>query len=348
MFDLRKALLLKKLFLLLILFLAVFAVSFFYLLEQQMNQPINLSEAKLITVKPGTSLSTFSKNLVKEGWLDNRFWLRSYARLYPLKAKIKTGTFKIEADISLKKLLAQLVLGKEHQFTITFVEGSTFKQWLEQLAIQPNLTHKLSSKSISQIAQLLDINQTNPEGWFFPETYSYTQGTSDLAILKWAYKKMQNTLASQWKTRDLGLPYDNAYQALIMASIIEKETSVFAEQPLISSVFVNRLRKKMRLQTDPTIIYGLGDRYQGDITRAHKREKTAYNTYRINGLPPTPIAMAGLSAIKATLNPATSDYLYFVSDAEGKHVFSKNLAEHNIAVRQYLEKYKKQYGSNKK
>lgn len=338
----------KKIFLTLFLSLSLLIISFFTLLEKNMNQPIQLSETTLVTVRAGETLSSFSKRLIDKGWLDNRFWLRAYARIYPDLSQIKTGTFNISAHITFKKLLAQLVEGKEHQFTITFIEGSTFKQWLELLGQQTDLTQKLAGKSILDIAKLLDIDKVNPEGWFFPETYSYTRGTSDLTILKWAHNKMQMTLASQWNLRGLDLPYKNAYQALIMASIIEKETSYVAEQPLISSVFVNRLRKKMRLQTDPTIIYGLGERYQGDITRAHKREKTAYNTYRINGLPPTPIAMAGLSAIKATLNPATSDYLYFVSDAAGKHVFSKSLAEHNAAVQQYLKKYREQYSSNKK
>ena len=306
-----------------------------YLLEQQMNQPIDLQVPTIVTVKPGISLSSFSMELVNKGWIANRFWLRTYTRLYPDKSKIKTGTFKFRAHITLKELVQQLVLGKEHQFTITFVEGSTFKQWLKQLEKHPQLTHQLSGLSIPTIAQNFDINQINPEGWFFPETYAFTQGTSDLAILKRAHHEMRNKLEGLWQDRAKNLPYENAYQALIMASIIEKETSVVAEMPVISSVFVNRLRKKMRLQTDPTVIYGLGERYQGNITKVHLKEKTAYNTYRINGLPPTPIAMPGILALRAVLKPNITEFLYFVSMGNGKHIFTSNLKDHNAAVVKY-------------
>jgi|TARA_B110000090_G_scaffold58979_1_gene67392 UPF0755 protein len=327
--------LIKKI-VILCLFLCLFFVGgFFYLLDQQMSQPINLKRSTLITVKPGTSLLSFSNELVNNNWIDNRFWLRSYAKLYPEKAQIKTGTFKLNAHISLNELLNLLVIGKEHQFTITFVEGSTFKQWLEQLGKQSELTHQLSGKSIKQISQLFDINEINPEGWFFPDTYAFTEGTSDFTILKWAHIEMKNKLDTLWQKRAKNLPYKNTYQVLIMASIIEKETSVIDEMPLISSVFVNRLRKKMRLQTDPTVIYGLGDRYQGNIKRVHLREKTPYNTYRINGLPPTPIAMPGILALKAVLKPETTDFLYFVSMGNGKHIFSSNLTDHNAAVARY-------------
>ncbi len=323
---------------------AVFLLSiliFFIVLEKQMQQPLPIKKTQLLTVNKGSSVRSLAKELVTKGWIESHFWLRTYVRLYPNKVHIKAGTYQVPINSNLESLLTLLASGKEYQFQLTFIEGSTFKQWLAQLHKQPQLTHRLHSLTIKQIAKQLKIKQGNPEGWFFPETYAFTQGTEDLELLKRAYADMQLLLAQLWQSRAEGLPYKTPYQALIMASIIEKETSYVPEQPLIASVFINRLAKKMRLQTDPTVIYGLGDRYQGDITRAHLREKTAYNTYKIKGLPPTPIAMPGLSALKAALNPAISNDYYFVSAGNGKHVFSKTLAEHNRAVRKFLETYKR-------
>jgi len=330
----------KKILLTGLFFVVLLTFIFFILLEKKMQQPLPVLQEQLLTVDKGSSVSSLARKLVGHGLIENRFWLRAYARLYPNEVKIKAGTYQVPVNSNLQSLIALLASGKEHQFQLTFVEGSNFKQWLSKLQQQPQLTHSLKSLTVEQISILLGIKRSNPEGWFFPETYAFTQGTEDLELLKRAYTAMQHLLEQLWQERAAGLPYKTPYQALIMASIIEKETSHIPEQPLIASVFINRLAKKMRLQTDPTIIYGLGDRYHGDITRAHKWEKTAYNTYRINGLPPTPIAMPGISALKAALNPAVSDYYYFVSGGNGQHVFSKTLAEHNTAVRAFLAKQK--------
>jgi len=306
--------------------------------EMKIKQPLTIKQSEFITIKPGTSFNAFSKQLMDKGWLQQRFWLRSYAKFNPELSKIKSGTYQVEANTRIIELLKVVVSGKEHQFSITFIEGSTVKQVLAQLALHPHITHQLAGLSLAAVAEKLSIAQNNPEGWLFPDTYAFTQDTADINIIKRAYEKMQNALNMQWQNRAVDLPYTSPYQALIMASIIEKESGRHAEHPRIASVFVNRLNKRMRLQTDPTVIYGLGERYQGDITYAHLREKTAYNTYKIKGLPPTPIALPGAQALHAALHPESSNYLYFVSNGLGEHIFSTNLADHNRAVTKYQRK----------
>jgi UPF0755 protein len=328
----------RKIIIIILLVLLSTASALVYQFYQVLNTPLAIEKNSFLKIKSGSSISSFAKQLEHMQWIPTRFWLRNYGRLFPQKANIKAGTYLIAKNSTLAQLLTQLVEGKEHQFSVTFIEGTRFKDALRMLAEHPYIKQTIQDIDISKIATTLGVKAKNPEGWLFPDTYAFTADTLDITLLKRAYTNMQAQLNKVWQKRADNLPYKTAYQALIMASIIEKETSHIAEQPVISSVFVNRLRKRMRLQTDPTVIYGLGDRYQGDITRAHLREKTPYNTYRINGLPPTPIAMVGLSALKATLNPATSDYFYFVSGGDGKHVFSRTLAEHNLAVKAYLKK----------
>jgi UPF0755 protein len=315
---------------LLILSASLVAYTFY-----QIKQPLNIPTTQLLTIKEGTSFSRFSQQLINEGWLESRFWVRNYVRLKPEYANIKAGTYQVNKGSSIEHLLVQLVAGKEHQFSITFIEGTTFKQWLVQLSEMDNLVQTLQQSSVADIVSILNIEQANPEGLFYPETYAFTAGTTDIELLKRAQQKMTVELNLAWGSRAHPLPYENKYQALIMASIIEKESGENAEHGIISSVFINRLNKKMRLQTDPTVIYGLGERYHGDIKYRHLREKTPYNTYRINGLPPTPIAMPGKSALHAALNPLATDYFYFVSNGNGQHIFSTNLKDHNAAVAKY-------------
>ncbi len=327
----------KKIFFAVILIVIGVLLTIFSLTYLKVNEENNLSQAILITIKPGTSFNTFTKLLIKHEVIDSRFWIRNYVRINKNFAKIKAGTYQIKPKQTYQSILQMITNGKEHQFSITFVEGITLKHWIEQLKMQSDIVHEVVNKTepVKELVKLLGIKHQNPEGLFFPDTYAFTHLTTDVEIFKRAYIKMQQQLDNAWNKRVVGLPYDNAYQALIMASIIEKESGKFTEHRTISSVFVNRLNKKMRLQTDPTVIYGLGERYKGDIKRKHLREKTAYNTYRINGLPPTPIAMPGLSAIQAVMNPADTDYFYFVSNGKGKHIFSTTLTEHNKAVVKY-------------
>ena len=316
--------------------LAIAVVVVVFNANSTVNKPLNIDAATLYTIKPGKSYNHLLSDFKKRGYIDSRFSYRLHAKLNPTQVRLKAGTFEFQPNMSMIELLALVQSGMEYQFKITFVEGSTFKEWLLQLANTPYIKKTLDGKTPLEIVQSIDATVKHPEGLFFPSTYQYVAHTSDIDILKQAFKKMQVELQSSWENKQPKLPYKSPYEALIMASLIEKETGQVFEQPIIAAVFINRLAKKMRLQTDPTIIYGLGDRYTGDITYANIREKTAYNTYRIDGMPPTPIAMPGKSAIEASLNPVETKYLYFVSKGNGEHHFSTTLREHNNAVNKYI------------
>lgn len=245
--------------------------------------------------------------------------------------------------MTVKSMLQLFVSGKEAQFSIRFVEGSKLADWQKILSEAPYLKQTLADLPADKLTEMLGLPAgSHLEGRFYLDTYLYTAGTEDTQILKRAHQQMETKLAAAWKTRNTDLPYADPYEMLIMASLIEKETGVDGERKKVASVFMNRLKLKMRLQTDPTVIYGMGERYQGTIYRSDLVRVTPYNTYQIDGMPPTPIAMPGSASLDAAAKPDTTGYLYFVADGKGGHVFTTNLRDHNRAVADYRNGLKKQ------
>jgi len=304
--------------------------------HNQLNESIDLPADKgSITwvIGKGSSLTRVNRELHEAKILSHPRLLSLYARLVDLTA-IQAGQYQIEQGDSALQLLDRFNRGDVVRYQITFPEGWTFRQWLSHLASVEQFA-EIAELSGEQVMAAAGINQAHPEGWLFPDTYSYTLSDGAVDILARAHRKMVDVLDQAWTGRDMGLPYRSAYEALIMASIVEKETGLAEERSTIAGVFVRRLNKGMRLQTDPTVIYGLGDAYKGNITRAHLKTLTAYNTYRINGLPPTPIAMPSAAAIDAALHPQPGTSLYFVARGDGGHYFSDSLEQHQNAVRQY-------------
>ncbi|WP_413701694.1 endolytic transglycosylase MltG [Psychromonas sp. KJ10-10] len=273
-------------------------------------------------------------SLVKQSIVSDLRWWKVIGKLRPDLTGIRAGTYQIKEGYNLEDILVEINTGKEYQFKVTFVEGSTFKEWLDNIN-KAELLIPLQ-KTEAEIIEALNISHEKLEGLLFPETYYYSAQMSAFEIIKKAYLHQTSVLEKLWADREKDLPYKTPYEALIMASIIEKESGLSDDRDKISSVFVNRLRIGMRLQTDPTVIYGMGERYNGRIRDKDLREKTAYNTYTIDGLPPTPIAMPSEAALYATLHPAKTKYLYFVSKGDGTSYFSKNLKEHNRAVDKYI------------
>lgn len=334
----------KKLLSVVVLIALIGAAGIFYVVsqaKQYVNTPILLDQPELFTVENGTSFHQVIRDLVKGEVIKASDYTRLIPRLYPELLQVRAGTYQLNPKMSLYQTLEHLNTGKEHQFAITFVEGSRFSEWVNLLKDAPHLEHDLTSLSEEEMASKLGIERDKLEGLFLAETYHYTAGTSESQLLARAHQKLNSILESHWASRQDKLPLEDKYQALILASIIEKETAIDSERERVASVFINRLNKRMRLQTDPTVIYGMGDSYDGNIRKKDLRTPTPYNTYVINGLPPTPIAMAGEASIVAALNPETSDYLYFVASGKGGHVFTKSLADHNRAVRAYLRELRK-------
>ena len=308
--------------------------------QSALNDVVVTKTGHFIEVKKGDSFNKITQKLLDQQVNIDPVWFKLIAYQKKVTNKLKAGDYALQQGLTMPDLLALFVSGKSRQYSITFPEGWSFKQILQTLAANPYLQHTLEDADYQTIMTKLGVNQKHPEGQFFPETYFFEKHSTDISLLKRAYDKMQVVLQQEWQQKQENLPLQNAYQALILASIVEKETAVVSERPLIAGVFTRRLQKGMLLQTDPTVIYGMGDRYNGNIRRKDLKEATPYNTYVIEGLPPTPIAMPGREAIHAVLHPAKGESLYFVARGEGGHAFSATLREHNNAVNKYQKNHR--------
>ncbi len=298
--------------------------------------PLVMARIPLIfDLKPGSNLLSITRQMQTAGVMREGLPFRLLARVSGKAGRIKAGFYVLNQPVTPLQLLKKLTGNEANTREIMFVEGWTFAQMRLVLNANPWIRHDTSDMSAQQILQALGVPQKHAEGLFFPATYYIDAGTSDVSILRRAYATMQERLSQAWAQRAPGLPYATPRDALIMASIIEKETAVASERPLVAAVFINRLRLGMRLQTDPTVIYGLGQRYDGNLHKRDLQTDTPYNTYTRAGLPPTPIAMPGLASIIAALHPAPSDDLYFVSKGDGTHFFSNKLSDHNRAVARF-------------
>ncbi len=311
-----------------------------------LQQPLNLSEERLLDVPVGATPGGVLNRLQSEGVLHDAFWLRQYWRFNLANQPLHSGEYRLTPGLKVIDMLGLWRKGEVVQYSLTLVEGWSFRQVRAALARETRLEQNLDGLSDAEVMKRLGQPGLNPEGRFFPDTYRYVGGMSDLDLLKQAHTRLETVLAEEWQERAEGLPYKEPYDALIMASIIEKETGVPEERGAIAGVFVRRLKIGMRLQTDPTVIFGMGERYNGKITRADLLDPTPYNTYAIDGMPPTPIALVGREAIHAALHPAAGKSLYFVARGDGSHVFSDTLEAHNRAVREYQLKRRADYRSS--
>jgi peptidoglycan lytic transglycosylase G len=326
---------------------AILAVVAVFFVQQQWQRPLQLpAEGYYLEVSSGERFRSVVERLAEAGVVPAPYLLMAYGRWTGLDEKIKKGEYQIEPGIGPVELLGLLTTGAVIQYQVTLPEGITLGAAIARLAEHAMLQQSVSGPQDEQIKALFPQYQ-NPEGLIFPDSYSFEKGAADIQVLQRAKHRMQEVLAREWAARDSGLPYETAYEALVMASIIERETGQASERQQIAGVFVRRLQKGMRLQTDPTVIYGLGAGFDGNLKRSHLQDSAnPYNTYRHRGLPPTPIALPGRAAIHAALHPDEGKSLYFVARGDGSHVFSETLKEHQAAVRQYQHTRVKNYRSS--
>nr|WP_178117684.1 endolytic transglycosylase MltG [Pseudomonas sp. R5(2019)] len=315
-------------------------------MQSALEQALILPQEQLLEVPKGSTPTRVFYQLEANGIIDDAFWLRLYWRFNLAGTPLHKGEYRLAPGMSVRDLLGVWQRGEMVQYSLTLVEGWNFRQLRAALVKQEKLEQTLNGLSDAQVMEKLGHRGIFPEGRFFPDTYRFVRGMSDVELLQQAYARLEDVLAKEWNARSPQTPYRDPYQALIMASLVEKETGVPQERGQIAGVFVRRMQIGMQLQTDPTVIYGMGERYNGKLTRSDLRESTPYNTYVISGLPPTPISMVGREAIHAALNPAAGSSLYFVARGDGSHVFSDDLDAHNSAVREYQLKRRADYRSS--
>jgi UPF0755 protein len=313
--------------------------------QRFMTTPVAVAAAGIeFEIADGSPFSVVSANLVENGVIDSDHWLRIYARLKGLTGAVQAGEYRIEADATPMSILRQFTSGDVYLHAFTIVEGWNYRDLLAALHAHDAIDASLTEEDWPGLLSELGATVSYPEGLFLPETYRFPRNTHDRDLLAQAYELMQEVLAAEWQARNEAAVVESPYEALILASIVEKETARADERERIAGVFTRRLQQRMRLQTDPTVIYGIGPEFNGNLTRKDLRTDTPYNTYTRHGLPPTPIAMPGRAAIRAALNPAPGNELYFVATGlgDGSHAFSATKAEHDAAVAEYLKRLRQQ------
>ncbi|MGK9171680.1 cell division protein YceG [Yokenella regensburgei] len=331
--------------LLLLVVMGIAAGAGLWKVRQLADSRLLIKEETIFALEAGTGRTALGTQLYNDKIINRPRVFQWLLRVEPDLSHFKAGTYRLTPDMTVRQMLQLLESGKEAQFPLRFVEGMRVSDYLQQLRTAPWIKHTLKNDDYATVAATLDFERADwVEGWFWPDTWMYTANTTDVALLKRAHQKMVSAVDQAWEGRIDGLPYKDKNEMVTMASIIEKETAVASERDQVASVFINRLRIGMRLQTDPTVIYGMGARYNGKLTRADLETPTAYNTYVINGLPPGPIATPGEASLRAAAHPAKTPYLYFVADGKGGHTFNTNLNSHNKSVQEYLKVLKEKNG----